>query len=147
MNIQAIESKNHIGEKDMSIPLKLIKRMIRKSREYPMSFPKFSGDSKKGQAWCEDIFYHARDNKVETIAAEDVKFSIYAAIDTSLRTRVLHLEPGTKGFNSFTPAEYLEEILGRFMNASRKGGVKQEFEQKKQGVNEDNRSTMTLNFC
>ena len=41
------------------------------------------------------------------------------------------------GFNSFTPAEYLEEMLGRFMNARRRGGAKQEFEQKKQGVNKD----------
>ena len=35
-------------------------------------------------------------------------------------------------FNRFTPAEYLEEMLGRFMNARTKGGAKQEFEQKKQ---------------
>ena len=40
-------------------------------------------------------------------------------------------------FNRFTPAEYLEEMLGRFMNARTKGGAKQEFEQKMQGVNED----------
>ena len=102
-----------------------------------MSFPKYSRDLKKGQAWCADICYHARDYKEETIAAEDVKFTIYEAIEINLRTRVLHLEPGTIGFNSFTPAEELKEILGRFMNVRMKGGAKQEFEQKRQGVNED----------
>ena len=75
--------------------------------------------------------------KVETISAEDIKFAIYGAIETNLRTRVLQLEPGRIGINSFTPAEYLEEMLGRFMNARTKGGVKQEFEHKKQWVNED----------
>ena len=50
---------------------------------------------------------------------------------------MLHLEAGTIGLNSFTPAEYLEEMLGRFMNARTKGGAKEEFKQKKQGVNED----------
>ena len=74
---------------------------------------------------------------MDTIAADDMKFSIYGAIETTMRTRVLHLEPGTIGFDSFTPAEYLEEMLGRFMNARTKGGAKEEFEQKKQGVNED----------
>ena len=34
-------------------------------------------------------------------------------------------------------SEYLEEMLGRFMNARTKGGAKEEFEHKKQGVDED----------
>ena len=50
-----------------------------------------------------------------------------------MKNRILHLEPGTIGFDSYTPAEYLEEILCRFMNARMKGGAKEEFEQKKQG--------------
>ena len=54
-----------------------------------------------------------------------------------MRTRVLHLKPGTIGFNSLTPAECLEKLLGRFMNAWTKGGAKEEFKQKKQRVNED----------
>ena len=54
-----------------------------------------------------------------------------------MRNRILHLEPGTVGFNSYTAAEYLEEMLGRFMNARTKGGTKEEFEQKKQGADED----------
>ena len=70
---------------------------------------------------------------MDTIAAEDVKFTIYGAIDDTMKTRVLHLEPGTIGFDSFTPAEHLEEMLDRFMNARTEGGAKEEFEQKKQG--------------
>ena len=73
---------------------------------------------------------------MDKIAAEDVKFAIYGAIETTTRTRVLHLKPGTMGFKCFPPAEHLEEMLGRFMNARMKGGAKEEFEQKKQGVNE-----------
>ena len=83
------------------------------------------------QVWCPNISYHMIDYKVETIAAEDVKFAIYKAIETNLRTRVLQLEPGTIGFNSFTPAECLEKVLGRFINARTKGGANQEFEHQK----------------
>ena len=49
---------------------------------------------------------------------------MYRAIQTTMRTRVLHLKPGTIGFASFSPAEYLEEMLGRFMNPRTKGGAK-----------------------
>ena len=41
------------------------------------------------------------------------------------------------GFNNYTLAEYLEEMLGRFMNARKKGGAKEKFEQKKQRADED----------
>ena len=75
---------------------------------------------------------------MDTIATEDVKFfAIYGEIETTMKTRVLHVEPGTIGFNSFTPAEYLEEMLGRFMNSRTKGGAKEEIEQRKQRVNEE----------
>ena len=74
---------------------------IKKSREYRKTFPKFKGDSKQGQAWCAAICYHALDYNVETVSAEDVKFMIYDAIEIGLGTRVLHLEAGTIGFNSF----------------------------------------------
>ena len=56
-----------------------------------------------------------------------MKFAMYGAIETTMRTRILHLEPGTIGFTSFTPAEYLEEMLGRFMNTRTKGGAKEDF--------------------
>ena len=78
------------------------------------------------------------DYRVDTIATEDVKFfAIYGEIETTMKTRVLHVEPGTIGFNSITPAEYLAEMLGRFMNSRTKGGAKEEIEQRKQRVNED----------
>ena len=48
------------------------------------------------------------------------KFVIFRAIEKCLRNRVLHLKPETIGFISFTPAEYLEEMLGQFMNARTK---------------------------
>ena len=86
---------------------------------------------------CKYLLCCSRLYRVDTIAANDVKFTIYRAIETTMRTRVLHLEPGTIGFDSFTPAEYLEEMLGRFMIARTKGGAKEEFEQKRQGVTED----------
>ena len=74
---------------------------------------------------------------METVPAKDVKFAICGLIEINLRNRVLHPKPGMIGVNSFTPAEYLEEMLGQFMNARTKGGAKQEFEQKKQVVNDD----------
>ena len=48
------------------------------------------------------------------------------------------MEPGTIGFINFTAAEYLEEMLGRFMNTRTKEGAKEEFKSRKQAVNEDN---------
>ena len=73
-----------------------------------MSFPKYKRDSKQGQAWCLNVCYYAINFKVERISTENIKFTIFGAIETNLITRVLHLEPGTTGFSSFTPAEYLE---------------------------------------
>ena len=75
-----------------------------------------------------------------------MKFAIFEAIEINLRTRVLHLEPGTIGFSSFTPAEYPEEVLARFMNARTRGGAKQEFEQKKQETEKATLETTTLNY-
>ena len=83
----------------------------------------YNGESRKGH--------------FDTIGAEDMKFAIFGAIEDSMQKRILHLEPGTVGFNNYTPAEYLEEMMGRFMNARTKGGAKEEFEQKKQGADED----------
>ena len=116
-----MERKAQLEEKDMSTMSKLSETMIRKSKEYRTTFPQYRGDLKQGKAWCAAICYHALDYKVETVAAADVKFAIYGAIEINLRARVLHLEPGTIGFNSFTPAEYQEELLGRFINTRQKG--------------------------
>ena len=47
-----------------------------------------------------------------------------------MKNRILHLEPGTIEFDSFTPAEYLKEMLGRLMNIRTKGGAKEEHRKK-----------------
>ena len=62
-----------------------------------------------------------------------MKFAIFGTIKNSMKKRILHLEPGTVGFRNFTPAEYLEEMLGRFMKSRTKGEAKEEFKQKRQG--------------
>ena len=49
-NIQAIESKANLGEQDVEKLTKWREVLIKKSREYRISFPKYNGDSKKGQA-------------------------------------------------------------------------------------------------
>ena len=108
----------------MTTILKLREILIRKSREYCKTFPKFNRDTKQGQAWCAAICYHTLVYKLVTVAAKDVKLAIYGAIEIGLRTRVLHLEPATIGFNNFIPEDYLEEMLGRFMSARTKGGAK-----------------------
>ena len=77
MEIQTIEKKAQIGERDVSTLTKLREVMIRKSREYPMLFRKYFRDLKQGQAWCANIFYYAIDFKVETITPEDIQFAIY----------------------------------------------------------------------
>ena len=77
LNIESIKRKVQIGERDVTILTKLREMMIRKSRECSISFPKYSGDSKQGQAWFANICYHAIDYKVETITVEDVKFATY----------------------------------------------------------------------
>ena len=50
VNIQAIESKANLGEQDVEKLTKWREVLIKKSREYRISFPKYNGDSKKGQA-------------------------------------------------------------------------------------------------
>ena len=81
-----------------------------------------------------------------------MKFAIFGAIEDSMKNRILHLEPGTIGFDSYTPVEYLEEMLGRFMNARTKGGAKEDFEHKKQGVDKDaleyyNKQAAAISTC
>ena len=110
---------------------KLREILIKKIRAYSESFPKYSGESKKGQEWCAEICYHARKYRVDTIAPEDVKFAIFGALEGKMRNRIL-------------AAEYLE---GRFMNARTKGGAKEEFEHKKQGVDKDALEKTTTRNC
>ena len=104
-----MENKANPGEQDTEKLAKLKETLIKKTREYSKSFPKYNGESRKGQEWCAKICYHAREYRVYTIGAEDVKFALFGAIKDSMQKRTLNLEPGTVGFNNFTPAEYLEE--------------------------------------
>ena len=129
--VYAMEAKDP-EQQDQEKLAKLREVLIKKTREYSDSFPKYNGESKKGQEWCGEICFHARKYRVDTIAPEDVKFAIFGAVQGKMRNRVLHLEPGTVGFDNYTAAEYLEELLGRFMNARTKGGAKEEFKHKKQ---------------
>ena len=124
--VQAIENKVNPGEQDAEKLAKLKETLIKKTREYSESFPKYN-----------KICNHAREYRVDTIEAEDVKFAIFGENENSIKKRILHLEPGTVGFSNFIPAEYLEEMLDRFMNVRTKGGVKEEFKQKRQGVDKN----------
>ena len=76
------------------------------------------------------VITHNGIHSVETVEAGEVKFTIFEEIEDSMKNRILHLVPGTIGFDSYTPVEYPEEMLGRFMNARTKGGAKEEFEHK-----------------
>ena len=135
--MQAMLSQTSRTMQDVERIAKGRETIIKKNREYVNTFPKYNGESRKGQEWCAQICFHAQQYNVETIEANDVKFAIYGAVDGNMKNRILHLEPGTLGYKNFTAAEYLEEMIGRFMNARKKGGAKEEFKSRKQGVNED----------
>ena len=128
--VHVMETKSP-REQDEEKLAKLREILVKKTRVYSDSFPKYSGESKKGQEWCAEICYHARKYRVDTIAPEDVKFAIFGAVEGNMRNRILHIESETVGFNSYTAAEYHEEMLGRFMNVRTKEGAKEEFEEKK----------------
>ena len=51
-NIRSIERKVNVGEKDEETLTKLREVLIKKSRDFRTSFPKYNGDSKQGQTWC-----------------------------------------------------------------------------------------------
>ena len=114
--VHAMETKSS-GEQDAEKLAKLREVLIKKTRVYSDSFPKYNGESKKEQECCAEICYHAGKYRVDTIAPEDMKFAIFGAVEGKMRNRILHLKPGTLGYNSYTAAEYLEEMLGRFMKA------------------------------
>ena len=58
LEIQTIKRKAQIGERDVSTLTKLREKMILKSREYHMSFPKYNGELKQGQAWCANVCFN-----------------------------------------------------------------------------------------
>ena len=119
--VQAMMSQPNPTMQDAERLTKMKETIIRKIREYVNTFPKYNGESRKGQEWCAKICFHAQQYNVETIEANEVKFAIYGAVDSSMKNRILHLEPGTLGFINFTAAEYLEEMIDRFMNERTKG--------------------------
>ena len=63
----AMENKVNPGEEDTEKLAKLRETMIKKTREYSKTFPKYKGESRKGQEWCAKICYHAREYRVDTI--------------------------------------------------------------------------------
>ena len=51
-NICSRERKVNIGEQNVDKLTKLREVLIKKSRDYRTSFPKYNGDLKQGQTWC-----------------------------------------------------------------------------------------------
>ena len=105
--VQAMMNQPNQNMHDAERIAKMKETIIRKNREYMNTFPKYNGESRKGQEWRVKICFHAQQYNVETTAANEVKFAIYGAVDGSMKNRILHLEPGTIGFINFTAAEYL----------------------------------------
>ena len=59
-NIKAIESKANLVELDMENLAKWREILIKKSRDYSTTFPKYNEDSKQGQTWCEYVLSRGR---------------------------------------------------------------------------------------
>ena len=57
--VQVIENKANPGEQDEEKLAKRKETLIKKTREYSKSFPKYNGESRKGQEWCAEICYNA----------------------------------------------------------------------------------------
>ena len=103
--VYVMECKVNPGEQDARDIAKMKETLFKKTREYSIKFPRYSGESRKGQEWCAWICYHAQRYSVETVEAGEVEFAIFRAIEDSLKNRILHLEPGTIGFSSYIPVE------------------------------------------
>ena len=58
--VHVMENKSP-EEQDTEKLAKLREILIKKTREYSKSFPKYSGESKKGPEWCAEICYHTRE--------------------------------------------------------------------------------------
>ena len=108
--MQAMLSQTSRTMQDVERIAKGRETIIKKTIEYVNTFPKYNGESRKGQKWCAQICFHAQQYNVEAIEANDVKFAIYGAVDGNMKNRILHLEPGTLGYKNFTASEYLEEM-------------------------------------
>ena len=65
----AMERKANPGEQDAREIAKMKETLIKKTREYSITFPKYSGESRKGQEWCAWICYQVQRYSVETVEA------------------------------------------------------------------------------
>ena len=74
--VQAMMNQPNQNMQDAERIAKMKKTIIRKTREYVNTFPKYNGESRKGQEWCAKICFLAQQYNVETIAANEVKFTI-----------------------------------------------------------------------
>ena len=75
--VYAMERKVNSGEQDGREIAKMKETLIKKTREYSITFPKYRGESRKVQEWCARICYHAQRYSVETVEAGEVKFVIF----------------------------------------------------------------------
>ena len=85
--VQAMLSQQNRTMQDLERLAKARETIIRKTREYVNTFPKYRGESRKGQEWWAKICFHAQQYNVETIDANEVKFAIYGAVDGSMKNR------------------------------------------------------------
>ena len=53
--VYAMEGKANPGEQAEREIAKMKETLIKKTREYSITFPKYSGESRKGQEWCVQI--------------------------------------------------------------------------------------------
>ena len=93
--VYSMEHKANPGEQDAREIAKMKETLIMKTREYSITFPKYSRELRKGQEWRAQMCYHAQRYSVETVEAGEVKFAIFGAIEDSMKNRILHLEAGT----------------------------------------------------
>ena len=70
--MQAMLALPNLSVSDMEKVAKGKETIIKKTREYVNTFPKYNGDSRRGQEWCARICFHAKQYRVETIEADEV---------------------------------------------------------------------------
>ena len=63
--VHSMENKANPGEQDAEKLAELKETLIKKTREYSKSFPKYNRESRKGQEWCAKICYHAKEYRMD----------------------------------------------------------------------------------
>ena len=74
--VQSMQTQGSINIHEAKDIAKMQETLIKKEREYSRTFPKYNGESRKGQDWCARICFHAREYIVETVGADQLKFAI-----------------------------------------------------------------------